>query len=96
MIERLLRIKSPISAIVSYLSRTPNCLNTNEWEILLDLIHILKPFEIMIAELSEENYPTLSIVIPLISGLRHILRNLNTETEIGDAFRNTLIDVISR
>jgi hypothetical protein len=46
--------------------------------------------------LSSEKYPTLSVVIPLIRGLQNILRNLKTETDIGDVFRNMLMDIVSR
>lgn len=70
MIERLLDIKNPLSATMSSLPRAPNyCLNACEWELILDCIHILKPFEIMTAELSGENYVTISSIIPLIRGL---------------------------
>jgi len=64
-------------------------------EIILDCTHILKPFQIMTAELSGEKYPTLSVVISLIRGLQHILRNLKTETDVGDVFRNMLMDIVS-
>lgn len=96
MIERLLNIKSPLSATMSSLPRAPNCLNASEWEIILDCINILKPFEIMTAELSGENYITISTIIPLIRGLQHMLRNIKIETTIGEAFKNTLMDVINR
>lgn len=66
MIERLIDIKNPLSANMSSLPRAPNYLNACEWEIILDCIHILKPFEIMTAKLSGENYVTISSIIPLI------------------------------
>jgi hypothetical protein len=50
----------------------------------------------MTAELSNEKYPTLSVVIPLIRGLQHILRDLKIVTDIGDVFRNMLMDIVSR
>ncbi|XP_050054962.1 zinc finger BED domain-containing protein 4-like [Aphis gossypii] len=96
MIERLVNIKAPLSAAMSTLPQAPNYLNASEWEIILDCTHILKPFEIMTAELSGEKYPTLSVVIPLIRGLQHILKNLKTKTDIGDVFRNMLMDIVSR
>jgi len=40
----------------------------------------------MTAELSGEKYPNISIVIPLIRGLQHILRHLKTETVDCDVF----------
>ncbi|KAL4141795.1 hypothetical protein QTP88_004363 [Uroleucon formosanum] len=70
MMERLVNIKAPLSATMSTLPRAPNYLNASEWEIILDCTHILKPFQIMTAELSE--------------------------TDVGDVFRNMLIDIVSR
>lgn len=96
MMEKLVNIKAPLSATMSTLPRAPNYLNTFEWEIILDCTHILKPFQIMTAALSGEKYSTLSVVIPLIRGLQHILSNLKTDTDIGDVFRNMLMDIVSR
>eukprot|EP00102_Acyrthosiphon_pisum_P010151 XP_008178343.1 PREDICTED: zinc finger BED domain-containing protein 4-like [Acyrthosiphon pisum] len=96
MIERLIDIKNPLSATMSSLPRAPNYLNACEWEIILDSIHILKPFEIMTAELLGENYVTSSSIIPLIRGLQHIIKSVQIKTTIGEAFKNTLIDVVNR
>jgi len=35
----------------------------------------------MTAELSEENYVTISSIIPLIRGLQHIIKNVQIETK---------------
>jgi len=96
MIERLIDIKNPLSATMSSLPRAPNYLNACEWEIILDCIHILKPLEIMTAELSGENYVTISSIIPLIRDLQHIIKSVQIKTSIGEAFKNTLIDVVNR
>ncbi|KAL4126619.1 hypothetical protein QTP88_010831 [Uroleucon formosanum] len=96
MIERLIDITTPLSATMSSLPRAPDYLNASEWEIILDCIHILKPFETMTAELSGENYVTISSIIPLIRGLQHIFKNVPIENTIGEAFKNILIDVVSR
>uniref|UniRef100_A0A2S2R5W4 Zinc finger BED domain-containing protein 1 n=1 Tax=Sipha flava TaxID=143950 RepID=A0A2S2R5W4_9HEMI len=72
MIERLIKIKIPLTASMSSFSRTPNCLNASEWEIITDCINILKPFKNITSELSGENYPTLSLIIPLIRGLQYM------------------------
>lgn len=96
MMERLVNIKAPLSATMSTLTRAPNYLNASESEIILDCTHILKPFQIMTAELSGEKYSTLSVVIPRIRGLQHILSNLKTDTDIGDVLRNMLMDIVRR
>lgn len=96
MIERLLTIKIPLTASMSSLPRAPDCLNASEWEVISDCVKILKPFENITSELSGENYPTISLVIPLIRGLQYMLKNLRTETTIGIEFKNKLIDVVGR
>lgn len=96
MIERLLTIKIPLTASMSSLPRAPDCLNASEWEVISDCVKILKPFENITSELSGENYPTISLVIPLIQGFQYMLKNLRTETTIGIEFKNKLIDVVGR
>ncbi|KAL4123188.1 hypothetical protein QTP88_015411 [Uroleucon formosanum] len=49
-----------------------------------------------VPKLSGENYPTISLVIPLIRGLQYMLKNFRTETTIGIEFKNKLIDVVGR
>jgi len=66
MIERLLTIKIPLTASMSSLPRASNRLSASEWEVISVCINILKPFENITSELSGENYPTLSLVIPLM------------------------------
>lgn len=96
MLERLIQIKAPLSAAITFLPRAPNFLTALEWELISDCLPLLKPFEIMTVELSGENYPTLSIVIPLIRGLQYTLRNKTTTTTAGDLLKKTAIDVIAR
>lgn len=50
----------------------------------------------MTVELLGENYVTISSIIPLIRGLQRILKNIQIETTIGEAFKNALIHVVSR
>lgn len=57
---------------------------------------ILKPFEHMTSELSGEKYPTLSLVIPLIRGLQHTVKNIKPDTHAGILLQNTLLDVFAR
>ncbi|KAF0750973.1 zinc finger BED domain-containing protein 1-like, partial [Aphis craccivora] len=77
MIERLIEIKNPISAAISmgFNSRF--------------IAPILKPFEHMTSELSGEKYPTLSLVIPLIRGLQHTVKNIKPDTHADPRLKNT-------
>lgn len=70
MLERLLKLKIPLSATIRLLDSPPNNLNSNEWLLVEDAVLLLKPFENITSILSGEAYPTLSSVIPLVLGLR--------------------------
>lgn len=96
MIERLIQIKNPLSAAMSSLRRAPNCLTSNEWDIITDCAPILKPFESLTIELSGEKYPTLSLVIPLVRGLQYTVRKVRPETDAGILLQSSLLDVVSR
>jgi hypothetical protein len=96
MLERLIQIKAPLSAAITFLPHAPNFLTALEWELISDCLPLLKPFEIMTVELSGENYPTLSIVIPLIRGLQNTLRNKTTTTAAGTLLKKTAIEVLAR
>jgi len=50
------------------LKEAPSNLNSEEWNIIEDMIPLLKPFDNLTFELSAEHYPTISMVIPLIRG----------------------------
>ena len=68
MLERLVELKEPLTYALLSLKDGPVMLNAQEWEVIEDVIPILKPFEVMTTELSGENYPTLAMVIPLVRG----------------------------
>jgi len=57
MLKRLIQIKAPLSAAITFLPRAPNFSTALEWELISDCLPLLQPFEIMTAELSGENYP---------------------------------------
>jgi len=50
------------------LKEAPSNLSSEEWNIIEDMIPLLRPFEKLTVELSAEHYPTISMVIPLIRG----------------------------
>lgn len=79
MMERLLQIKAPLSAAITLLPRAPNGLTAVEWELIEHCIPLIKPFESMTTELSDEKYPKLSIVIPLIRATHFTLKVISKE-----------------
>ncbi|XP_018331652.1 zinc finger BED domain-containing protein 1-like [Agrilus planipennis] len=70
MMERLLKIKAPLSAAITSIPQAPEFLDTAEWQIIADCVSLLKPTEDITTVLSGEKYPTLSMVPPLIKGLQ--------------------------
>ncbi|XP_008178503.1 zinc finger BED domain-containing protein 1-like [Acyrthosiphon pisum] len=96
MLDRLVEIKAPLSAAMTFLPRTPDFLTAIDWELITDCLPILKPFDIMTVELSGEIYPTLSSVIPLVRDLQHTLKSIITNTTAGNALQKITIDVIGR
>lgn len=96
MFDRLLQIKAPLSAAMTFLHRAPDFLTALYWELITDCLPILKPFDVMTVELSGEIYPTLSSVIPLVRGLKHTLKSIITKTTTGNTLKKIVIDVIVR
>lgn len=96
MLDRLVQIKAPLSAAMTFLPRAPDLLSALDWELITDCLPILKPFDVMTVELSGEIYPTLSSVIPLVRGLQHTLKSIITNTTAGNALQKIVIEVIVR
>lgn len=96
MLERLLRVKVPLSATLSMLDSPPANLNSAEWLILEDCVSILQPFEKITTVLSGESYPTLSSVIPLVRGLQSAIIKKNPTTESGKHLQLSLLEIIDK
>ncbi|CAG9840810.1 unnamed protein product [Diabrotica balteata] len=96
MMERLLLLKDPLSAIIVSLPNVPPFLTIAEWEIISDLVPVLKPAELMTSELSGARYSTMSRIIPLVRGIQHLLMNKKTKSPPGKSLKDGLLDVISR
>lgn len=96
MIERLLKIKDPLTVTLVHLPKAPASLEAEEWDILSDCVSILKPFELMTVDLSGEKYPTMSLIIPLVRGLQYTIRHKATQTDTGNLLQHTLLDVVAR
>lgn len=96
MIERLILIKEPLSAVITSLAKAPEFLGAAEWELLCDWVPILKPMEQMTVELSGEKYPTMSLIIPLVRGLQYSIKNANTVTPSGESLKAYLLETVHK
>ncbi|XP_052753998.1 E3 SUMO-protein ligase ZBED1-like [Galleria mellonella] len=96
MLERLLRLKIPLSATLPLLDTPPLNLNSAEWSILEDCVAVLRPLEKITTTLSGEYYPTLSYIIPLVRGLQNSILKKTPHTEAGQHLQQSLLEVIDR
>ncbi|XP_046666815.1 E3 SUMO-protein ligase ZBED1-like [Homalodisca vitripennis] len=86
MLERLLKLKLPLTvALASLTDAEERNLDADEWIIIEETIPVLKPALSMTEKLSGEQYPTMSLIVPLIRGLQkslqkksHYYSNCNT------------------
>lgn len=68
MLERLIKLKEPLTIVMITLKEAPSNLESQEWSIIEDMIPLLRPFNNLTVELSAKQYSTISKVIPLIRG----------------------------
>lgn len=68
MLERLIAVKESLTLVSIALPRCPNMPTNEQWQVINDIVLLLKPFESLTIQLSSEQRPTLSKVIPLIRG----------------------------
>lgn len=68
MLERLVKLKEPLTVVMISVKEAPSNLTPEEWTIIEDIIPLLRPFNSLTVELSAEQYPTISKVIPLLRG----------------------------
>lgn len=80
MFERFLQIKEPLTATLAILNSPVECLSETEWQVLKEVCSILKPFEQITREMSEEKNVTLSKVIIIVKGLRSAIENIKQKT----------------
>ncbi|XP_050057178.1 E3 SUMO-protein ligase ZBED1-like [Aphis gossypii] len=90
MMERLVQLKESITIVIMTLKEAPPNLSPDEWDVVEDCIPLLKPFHSITVELSAEEYPTISKVIPLIRGLQIALTNKDPSTIIGILLKSNL------
>lgn len=76
MIERVSNLQAPVEATIGLLHNPVQNLTEQEWQILPDIIKILKPFKQLTEEMSSENTVTISKVLAANGSVLSILNNL--------------------
>jgi hypothetical protein len=79
MIRSLIDLKDFVQDTLrsSVIDRRDLDLNEFEWEILANVVEILKPFDELTKDLSSQNYPSISKVIPSTVLVTKWLNNIN-------------------
>ena len=74
MLEQLLEQRDAVSLVLTSTPSVKN-LSAQQWATVADLMTTLKPFLDVTKEMSGAAYPTLSMILPVLDGLRHMLRS---------------------
>ncbi|XP_054261417.1 zinc finger BED domain-containing protein 4-like [Macrosteles quadrilineatus] len=89
MLSRLIELKQPLSADLANVEKIEN-LNSNEWELAEGYVIILKPLESATTAASSSALPTLSSVLPILDGIKAVLRNYIQAGKKGLMFARAL------
>lgn len=95
MLERLVAVKDPVSAMVASMKNVPSLL-ASEWEAAQEYVRIFKPLKILTAVMSASTYPTLSMVIPELNKLKHTLSFESMESACLPTVTEDLLASIDR
>jgi hypothetical protein len=91
MIERILKLGDSVTITLVKLKSAPSFLTMDDQIVLQDVCAILRIFNLATEKISGDLYPTISLIIPLISGLfcklNEIEKSLKTEKKWGLSFK---------
>ncbi|CAG8699320.1 13397_t:CDS:2, partial [Dentiscutata heterogama] len=107
-LKRLIKLERPIRWLVNDLENSSNIehqhdgsnirdkmLSNKEFQIIHDLVDLLYPFDKATEILSGSNYATLCIMIPTIEELINHLNQTNSESDIINEVKDTILDNLS-
>jgi hypothetical protein len=84
MIERILKLGDSVTITLVKLKSAPSFLTIDDQIVLQDVCAILRIFNLATEKISGDLYPTISLIIPLISGLFCKLNDEKSlKTDIG-------------
>lgn len=90
MIERYLLLELYIYPAMSECNNPMDILNREEVKILADVLQMMIPIRDVITEISGDNYPTCSIIIPIVHCLKQKISHIQPETKIGQHFKEIM------
>lgn len=98
MINRLLKLIDSLTAAQRKLPQAPPIITPEEEKTLKDVVLLLDVFEQATQMISAEQYPTSSLIIPIIYGLYDNIRSLEPRlsTVVGETFLQCLRDSMNQ
>jgi len=90
MLDRLVEQRDAVTLVLAAITSVKN-LSAQQWATAADLTSTLRPFLDVTTIMSSASYPTLSMVIPVLDGLKHLLVNA---TGGLDVLRDVLLRLI--
>ena len=73
MLDRLLEQRNAVSLVLTTTTVVKN-LSAQQWATASDLTATLRPFIEVTEEMSAASYPMMSMIIPIVDSLQHLLR----------------------
>ena len=94
MLERVLKLRLPITAVLSGAKKKDHrdlLLKDQQWALIEKVIEVLHPFQVATTVFSGQQYVTMSLVLPVVTSLREQMRGGGTKhSQQLNAFRSSL------
>ena len=90
MLERLIEQRSAVTVVLADVP-TVKALSGQQWSTAAELTETLQPFLTATEVVSGAKYPTISMILPVVDGLRTTLRNMEGGLDI---LRDVLVELI--
>lgn len=95
MLARFIELEDCIRTTVALLDREMPAITTEEWELIKQLVTILKPLEDATRLVSSQTYMTASLVLVVSDGLASTYENMLASKLDGSLVANILKGIVS-
>lgn len=79
MLERFVKLEQAIRSTMAVIDTELPAISQNEWKICRELCEVLLPFFKVTNTMSGQNYATGSLVVPIVVGLKDVLKKLSAK-----------------
>ena len=93
---RFVKLSNLLAPILLNHPKAPPMLTASQLDGIRDLINILKPMEAVTKEICVEKFVTSSKIIPIVSCLLKTYSAMKTETDVGSATKNLILEELSK